>query len=102
VPQPTGMKSTDRPVTAAKPARSKFADRPGLAAAKFPGKATPSKPADKAASAAPAPAEKKSVDKAAVAAAKPVTKPVRLAKADPLAPLSGMRSVKSKDSTAAR
>jgi hypothetical protein len=94
----TGTKSTDRPVTAAKPAQSKSADKPGLAAAKSPAKT----PAAKAAAASPKPPQKKSVDKPAVVAAKPVTKPVRLAKADPLAPLPAPRSVKSKDSTAAR
>jgi hypothetical protein len=45
---------------------------------------------------------KKSVDKPAVAAAKPVTKPVRLAKADPLAPLPVRHSGNSRDSTADR
>ena len=75
--QPTEMKSTDRPVTAAKPVV-------------------------KAASAAAKAAEKKMVDKPTVTAAKTVTKPVRLAKNDPLAPLQLTRSVKSKDSTAAR
>ncbi len=39
--------------------------------------------------AAAKPAEKKSVDKPGLAAAKPMTKPVRIAKADPLAPLPG-------------
>jgi hypothetical protein len=39
--------------------------------------------------AAARPASKKSVDKPGLAAAKPVTKPVRIAKADPLAPLPG-------------
>jgi hypothetical protein len=81
-PQPTTLKSTERPVTAAKPAQYKSADRPGLAAAK--------------------PAAKKVVDKPAVAAAKLVTKPVRLAKADPLAPLSGSHSARFRDSTADR
>ena len=60
-----GSKSTEKPVTAAKPAPKKAVDKPGLAAAK------------------PA----KSVDKPALASAKPVTKPVRIAKVDPLAPL---------------
>jgi hypothetical protein len=96
MPLATGMKSADRPVTAAKPAQSKSADRPGLAAAK----SAPQKPAAKVASAAAKSAEKKTVDKPAIAAAKPVTKPVRLAKADPLAALPVAH--KSKDSTAAR
>jgi len=67
VPQPTGPKSTEKPVTAAKPAPKKAVDKPGLAAAK------------------------------------PVTKPIRLAKNDPLAPLPTKRSNKtSKDPAPAR
>jgi hypothetical protein len=42
------------------------------------------------------------VDKSALAVPKPVTKPVRIAKTDALAPLPGTHSVKSKDPTAAR
>ena len=73
-----GSKSAERPATAAKPAKKKFADKPGLAAAQH--------------------APKKSVDKPVLAAAKPVTKPLRLAKNDPLAPLPDRRSAKtSKD-----
>ncbi len=94
----TGTKSTDRPVTAAKPAQRRSVDKPGLAAAK----STAQPPAAQVAEATPKPGPKKSVDKPALAAAKPVTKPVRLAKADPLAPLSGKHSGQSKDSTAAR
>lgn len=67
MPRPVGGKSTERPVTAAKPAQVTTVDRPGLAAAKSPAK--------------------KSVDKPLVAAARPVTKAVRVAKVDPLAPL---------------
>ena len=67
VPQPTGPKSTDRPVTAASPVAKKSVDKPGLAAAK------------------------------------PVTKPIRLAKNDPLAPLPGKHSAKTpKDNLPAR
>jgi hypothetical protein len=43
---------------------------------------------------AASPVKKKSVDKPGLAAAKPVTKPVRLAKNDPLAPLADKRSAK--------
>jgi hypothetical protein len=67
LPLAAGSKSAERPTTAAKPAPKISADSPGLAAAQS--------------------IPKKSVDKAAVSAAKPVTKPVRLAKVDPLAPL---------------
>ena len=90
MPLPTASTSKDKPVTAAKPALPKSADKSGLAAAKLP-------------SAQPAKAtEKKSVDKPEVAAARPVTKAVRLAKTDPLAPLAVKHSDKSRDSTAAR
>jgi len=60
-----GSKSAAQSVTAAKPTQQKAVDKPGLAAAH----------------------PTKTVDKPAVAAAKPMTKPVRLAKVDPLAPL---------------
>ena len=77
--QPAAPKSTDRPVTAAKPVKDRSADKPGLAAAK--------------------PEGKKSVDKPALAAARPVTKSARVAKVDPLAPLDGKAVAKtSKDS----
>jgi hypothetical protein len=98
MPAAAGTKSTDRPATAAKPVSPKSADKPGLAAAQ----STPRKPAEKAASTAARTVEKKSVDKSALAAPKPVTKPVRLAKTDPLAPLPGKRSGKSKDPASAR
>ena len=75
-PRPADLKSADRPVTAAKPVDKQSADRPGLAAAK----STARKAGKKA-------ADKKSVDKPALTAARSVTKPVRLAKTDPLAPL---------------
>lgn len=76
VPRPVDKKSTGQPATAAKPARRTSVDMPGLAAAKSAPKAEP----------------KKSVDKPQTAAAKPVTKPVRLAKTDPLAPLPDKRA----------
>ena len=72
-----GSKSTALPVAAAKPAQKKAVDKPGLAAA-HPSKA---------------------VDKPSLATAKPVTKPVRLAKADPLAPLPEKHSPKSVSKT---
>jgi hypothetical protein len=83
LPPATGLKSAERPATTAKPADKKSAKKPGLAAAQF--------------------AAKKSVDKPALAAAKPVTKPVRLAKNDPLAPLPDRHSTRtSKDIAPAR
>lgn len=89
--------STDRPAAAAKPVpktvMKKAADKPGLAAAK------PAKAAKIVASAE----TKKSVDKPLAALAKPVTKPIRLAKNDPLAPLPGKPAHKAaKDSGSAR
>jgi hypothetical protein len=92
-------KSTDKPATAAKPALKKSVEKPGLAAAQ-PEKRTPAKPAPKQASVAPKAAPKKSVDKPAIALAKPVTKPVRLAKVDPLAPLPAKHPGHSRDTTA--
>jgi hypothetical protein len=97
-PQPAAPKSADRPVTTAKPATVKSADRPGLAAVK----SLPKKPDTKQASTAAKPAQKKSVDKPVAAAARPVTKPVRLANADPLAPLPARHSGKTRESTADR
>jgi hypothetical protein len=90
LPLPAETKSTDRPVTAAKPAQRKSADKPGLAAAK----SSASKAASKQATAAVKQPAKKSVDKLPVVTAKAMTKPVRLAKVDPLAPLPGKHSIK--------
>jgi hypothetical protein len=76
VPSPlkaAGSKSTAQPVAAAKPAQQKAVDKPGLAAAH----------------------SGKSVDKSALAPAKAVTKPVRMAKVDPLAPLPVKHSPKT-------
>jgi hypothetical protein len=103
LPPAPAPKSTDKPATAARPAASKSVDKPGLAAAQ----SVPKKPAPKPALTAAKPAAKKSVDKAAVAFGQPVTKPVRLAKNDPLAPLpvkhsAPGRAKASKDSTADR
>jgi hypothetical protein len=98
LPLPAASTSKDKPVTAATPAVPKSADKPGLAAAKF----RPEKPAGRDASRAPKQPDKKMVDKPAVVAAAPVTKPVRLAKTDPLAPLQAGQSGHFKDSTADR
>lgn len=65
MPQRTAQASADRPVAAVRPVPGKSADKPGLAAAK----------------------PKKSVDKIGGEPTKPVTKPVRIAKNDPLAPI---------------
>ena len=78
MPAATSLKSAEGPVTAAKPVAKKSADKPGLAAAKS--------------------TVKKSVDKPVTIAAKPVTKPVRVAKNDPLAPLPEKHSKTLKES----
>ena len=94
LPQLTEPKFTDRPATAAKPAIKKSVDQPGLAAAQS--------AARKALSAAK-PVSQKVVDKPAVAVARPMTRPVRLAKTDPLAPLPGRPLTRlAKDSPADR
>ncbi len=80
-PVAAGFKSTAKPVTAAKPATK------ALASAKLP------KAVDKSGLAAAH--LSKTVDKRTTASAKPVTKPVRLAKNDPLAPLPEKRLSKT-------
>jgi hypothetical protein len=90
----TAAISTDKPAIAAKPAQAKSVEKPGLAAAHSSAK----KDAVKTVS-APA---KKTVDKPAVAAARPMTKPVRIAKVDPLAPLPAKHSGQSRETTADR
>ena len=98
LPRPAVPKSTDRPAAAAKPATTKSMDRPGLAAAQSPAR----KGADKLALIKAPATAKKTVDKPAGAAAKSVTKPVQVAKTDPLAPLSAGQSAKHRDKPAAR
>ena len=72
-PQRAANTFADRPVAAVRPANKMPVDRPGLAAAK----------------------PKKSVDKTVTATVKPVTKPVRIAKSDPLAPLVSNSAIKA-------
>ena len=84
-------KSTEKPATTAKPAPRKSVEKPGLAAAQS---------NKKAAAKAIQLAAKKSVDKPKVVSAKAVTRPVRLAKVDPLAPLPAKHSGHSKDVSA--
>jgi hypothetical protein len=93
LPQTTA-KSTDKPVTAAKPAPIRSVEKPSLAAAHQSAKKAPADAAENHA--------KKSVDKPVVASTKPVTKPVRIAKVDPLAPLPAKHSGNSKDISAER
>ncbi len=94
----TTAKPADKPVTAAKPAPKKSAEKPGLAAAQSNRKAAEKRSIKNAVASKTGP--KKSVDNPAIASAKRVTKPVRLAKVDPLAPLPVRRSGHSKDTTA--
>jgi len=94
LPQATETKSADKPVTAAKPAQMKSADKPGLAAAHL--KAAPVHVAEATA------LQKKSVDKPGLAPPKPMTKRVQLAKTDPLAPLPEKHSGRPKDAPTGR
>jgi len=83
MPQAAGPKPTVKPAAAAKPELLKPQGKPGLAAAHA--------------------ALKKSVDKPEPAASKTVTKAVRIAKTDPLAPLPAKHAGKSvKDSATDR
>lgn len=93
LPQTTA-RSTDKPATADKPAPIKSVEKPGLAAAH--------QSAKKDAAATVSVPPKKSVDKPTAPRTKPVTKPVRIAKVDPLAPLPGRRSGTPKDTIADR
>ena len=87
-------RSTDEPAKAAKPAIKTSVEKPGLAAAHR------IKNADVEQASASRRASKKSVDKLKVVTAKAMTKPVRMAKVDPLAPLAGKHSGHSKDAAA--
>jgi hypothetical protein len=94
LPRIVVTKAADKPVSAARSAPPRpveklaaSASKPGLAAAQF---------------GSPKPAPKKMVDKQASAASKSMTKPVRVAKADPLAPLAGKQLGKPKDHTTGR
>lgn len=88
--------STDRPATAAKPAHKKSVDKPGLAAAHV-AKTSEPKPKAKIVVAALKVPPKKSVDKPKVVTGRALTKPVHLAKVDPLAPVPAKHSGHSKD-----
>jgi cytoskeletal protein RodZ len=92
------LKPIDR-TAPAKPPRPVITEKPAPTKTK----ATPTerKAAEDGASASAKPQAKKSVDNKAVAAPKSVTKPARLAKTDPLAPVTGA-SKRSKDSGSAR
>jgi hypothetical protein len=93
--------SADKPATTAKPASTKSPVKPGLAAAQSALKSKTDNPAVRKAE-APKPVPNKSVDKPALVSAKAVTKPVRIAKVDPLAPLPARHSGTSKGIAAER
>ena len=118
---PAAANSTGRPATAAKPALKGSVEKPGLAAAHHvraegpPAKAKPTakqvtsihakaepkaKPTDHSFAKALKLGPKKSVDKLKVVTAKALTKPVHMAKVDPLAPLPAKHSGHSKDVSA--
>ena len=94
-----GGKETRKRVTATKPEAKKPDSKHDLAGGER-AKAKVPQLSLKMAEATSKPAKKKSVDKAAAASAKPVTKPVRIAKVDPLAPLPARHSGHSKDVSA--
>lgn len=94
-------KSTDKPATAARPAHIKSAEKPGLAAAHLSRKGNADLSVTKA-SPKPRLAAKKSVDKKLIVTAQTLTKPLRVAKVDPLAPLPGHHSGNSKGIAAER
>ena len=106
VPQQAVMKSADKPVTAAKPAHLKSADKSGLAAAQQksakPAKALAMKSTSAHLLDRAKVKQKKSVDKPALVAARPMTKRVEIAKTDPLAPLPVKHPGKTKDSPTGR
>jgi hypothetical protein len=93
---PTAARPTDKPAAAAKPAPKLSVDKPGLAAAHH------SKSVAKVAAEGPKKAVKNNVDKPAFVTAKALTKPIRVAKADPLAPLPVRHSGHSRDTASDR
>jgi hypothetical protein len=105
---PAPARSTDKPATAAKPAKSKSVGKPGLAAAQPMKRAVAkehiaaTQASKRKAAAMPKASAKKSVDKPIIASGKPVTKPVRLAKVDPLAPLPAKHSGNSRGTATER
>ena len=90
-------KTPDKPATVAKPALKKSAAKPDLAAAQLLVKKDARKPAKVVPAAA-----KKSVDKPASSTGRSVTKPIRIARVDPLAPLPAKHSGHNKDVAAER
>jgi hypothetical protein len=97
MPSAAVMKSADKPVTAAKPAQSKFADKPGLAAAHPKAARSPAREGAVHGILAATSKQKKSVDKPAPGTSKAMTKRIEIAKTDPLAPLPVRHPGKTKD-----
>jgi hypothetical protein len=93
--------STDMSATAARSAHKMSAEKPGLAAAHL-AKGVSRKLTPVEAPPKPKLAAKKSVDKSRVVTAQTLTKPLRIAKVDPLAPLPGHHSGNSKGVAAER
>ena len=86
-------KTTDEPATVAKPAHKKSVAKPDLAAAQ---------PLASKARKVVSTSLKKSVDKPASSTGRSMTKPVRIAKVDPLAPLPARHTGHNKDVAAER
>ncbi|MEO7278051.1 MAG: hypothetical protein ABIW33_08515 [Sphingomicrobium sp.] len=97
-PRPPVGNSTDRPAATAKPVTKTSVDKPGLAAVHSSVTTASTRPLPTTAGVT----RKKVVDKPAATASRPVTKPVRLANSDPLAPLPVKQAARHRDSTAAR
>ncbi|HZU51196.1 MAG TPA: hypothetical protein VE968_04895 [Sphingomicrobium sp.] len=106
VPLPrAAAKSKDQPAIAAKPAHKASIGKSGLAAAhsiKKPAAKRAAETADTARNLTQPTGKKKTVDKARVVTAKALTKPVRVAKVDPLAPLPSRHFGNSKATSAER
>ncbi|HEV2593975.1 MAG TPA: hypothetical protein VGU01_02100 [Sphingomicrobium sp.] len=94
-------RSTDKPATAARSAHKVSAEKPGLAAAHL-RKKVGEKAAPIEAVSTPRFAAKKSVDKKPIVTARALTKLLRIAKVDPLAPLPAHHSGNSKGIAAER
>jgi hypothetical protein len=98
---PTTARPKDKPAIAAKPVRTPSVAKPGLAAAHAPKTAVKSAAPKLTEDVAKKPA-KNAVDKTAVVTARALTKPARMAKMDPLAPLPVRHSGYSKGSATER
>jgi hypothetical protein len=98
---PTAARPTDKPAIAAKPVKTPSVAKPGLAAAHTPKTAVKVAAPKLAVEGSKKPA-KNAVDKTALVTAKALTKPTRMAKIDPLAPLPARHSGNSKGSASER